>query len=328
MESEIRLILLVIGALIILAILFDGLRRQRKQKVKTKSPRSAELERAGEVLKEVLKAKPKASSNEEFAQPESFSDIAYAVQHISSENEKAPFSLGPKAPLTSESDLSKAKEFVAQAQENLSETLEAKEKESEELEQAPVFQSVEQPEPDTEAVLYAPVDEEPVDESPVDEEELTEEVQKEASPAPTASASQPDLKPILDNQLLMFTLIAKDDHLFGGFKLLQVLLNHGLRFGEGNIFHYQEEEGGDAWFSLAAATRTGEFDLSDMAGFHCKGLVLFMNSVGHKNPSDVFETMVEVAEQLARDLDSDLRIGQNADWDESHLKRLHDNLIA
>lgn len=101
-------------------------------------------------------------------------------------------------------------------------------------------------------------------------------------------------------------VMAKPNNDFKGYELLQALLSQGLRFGEMNIFHrYQQTNGkGTPLFSLTSAVEPGTFDIHNMGAHICPGLTLFMQSSGRsKFDIERFETMVKVANNLARELD-------------------------
>lgn len=131
-------------------------------------------------------------------------------------------------------------------------------------------------------------------------------------------------------KLIIFHLLARRKRVFGGFSLLQVLMDHHFHYGDMGIFHYYEKhhQEGKKLFSLAAATPTGDFPISDMASFQCKGLILFMYPEEHTNPSQVFDKMVSIAEQLAEALQADLKIGQDKqEWNEDNLAYWYQQLF-
>lgn len=131
------------------------------------------------------------------------------------------------------------------------------------------------------------------------------------------------------NQVIMFSFIAPAGQFFGGFKLLHTLNKQGFKFGEMNLFHFYDDPRTESYklFSLAAATESGQFDLTNMANFACKGLVLFMNTEEHDNPAGVFDDMVDQAEKLAEELSADLKIGTSQAWTDENLARIYETLI-
>lgn len=114
----------------------------------------------------------------------------------------------------------------------------------------------------------------------------------------------------MENDLLVITVAAKPGTAFAGYDLLQAITATGMRFGEMNIFHFYKDN--IKLFSLASATKPGEFDLDRMGAFSCAGLTLFMNCREVPDAKQAFELMLAAAEQLADDLDGELRAGQRA----------------
>ncbi len=129
------------------------------------------------------------------------------------------------------------------------------------------------------------------------------------------------------NDPVMLFLAAKKNRQFAGYELLQALLASGLRFGENNLFHRHQGENGQGILmcSLAAATETGQFNLSRIGAFTCRGLCLFLEP-SHNSSIDQerFSVMLEIAEQLAEELDAHLLDEQRNPFDErslSHYER-------
>ncbi len=315
METEIRLVLLVIGALVILAILWDGLRRQRRAHQPVKKPVQ---EQQREVLREALALEPEEESVVEVEVESSVKRAAAKAECLS---ELEHVSKAAEQPAkhqwheeTGEEDSSTASdEALWQSTTTL----------PPQTAQQPEHPAI-TPEPVEQQIASQPAVSEPVVHEPV--EEVKEVVEPPLSPSP-AVAPVPASKSVVD-ELVIFTIVAPDDKSLGGFNLLQALLNNGFRFGEGNIFHYHlhNDPNAEKLFSLAAASETGEFELSNMANFTCKGVVVFMNSGEHEMPDEVFTEMVEVTERLAKALNAELRIGQTAVWDEAALQTIHDRL--
>lgn len=112
-----------------------------------------------------------------------------------------------------------------------------------------------------------------------------------------------------DTMPVMMFLLAKDERRFAGYELLQTVLAAGLRFGEGHLFHrHQQLNGqGPVLCSLAAATKTGMFDLQNMGAFSVRGLCLFMHGCGNEAiDTERFSIMLETAKQLSEGLNAHL----------------------
>lgn len=117
------------------------------------------------------------------------------------------------------------------------------------------------------------------------------------------------------NSIIMLSVLAKPEKTFSSYDLVQSILATGLTYGEGNLFHYFDEVRGKL-FSLASATKTGEFDLDHIGDLNCKGLILFMDLEKIHDAERAFELMLTVAEQLADDLNGELRADPRRPWDD------------
>jgi FtsZ-interacting cell division protein ZipA len=119
------------------------------------------------------------------------------------------------------------------------------------------------------------------------------------------------------SDILVLSIIAQPDHEFSSYDLLHAIYATGLAFGEMNIFHYYDPTPGAAkaaLFSLASATEPGEFDLDKIGDYSCSGLTLFTVLGNVPNPQQAFELMLNAAEQLADDLNGELRAGPLKPW--------------
>jgi cell division protein ZipA len=132
----------------------------------------------------------------------------------------------------------------------------------------------------------------------------------------------------VSNPLIMLSVLAKPNCTFGSYDLVQSILATGLQFGEGNLFHfYQENADKTKLFSLAAATKSGEFDLDHIGDFSCKGLILFLDLDTVIESTKAFEKMLSVAEQLADDLDGELRADPRTPWSNEILKQYQQKVL-
>lgn len=127
----------------------------------------------------------------------------------------------------------------------------------------------------------------------------------------------------LKNDLLILSIFAKPNNPFVSYDLLQAISNTGMQFGEMNIFHYFSPSVTPAkiLFSLASATKPGNFNLDRIGDLSCAGLTLFMKIKDVPEPDIVFKTMLRTAEQLCEDLDGELRAGMRLPWNSESLKQ-------
>jgi cell division protein ZipA len=122
-----------------------------------------------------------------------------------------------------------------------------------------------------------------------------------------------------DDDIIIISVLAKPPEQFASYDLLQAIAATGMKFGDMNIFHYYDstDAGNVTLFSLASATNPGTFDLNHMGDFACVGLSLFMNKKMVLHPRQVLLTLLEKAQQLAEDLNGELRIGtERTPWNE------------
>lgn len=154
----------------------------------------------------------------------------------------------------------------------------------------------------------------------VEAPELDEPVAETTATAetPTSPAPSKPEKSMADLQrdLLAVHVHARNNTTFSSYDLLQAISATGMQFGDMNIFHYLEDtqEGRVTWFSLASATKPGYFDLDKIGDFSCVGLTLFTDLQQVPNPQHAFDLMLETAEQLAEDLDGELRANPRTPW--------------
>jgi len=122
----------------------------------------------------------------------------------------------------------------------------------------------------------------------------------------------------ITQDFIIMSVVAKPGRTFASYDLLQAISATGMQFGAMNIFHYYCPSSVEKkpLFSLAHAAGTGEFDLNQMGNFSCSGLTLFMNIHKVSDKRKVFTLMLETAEQLADDLQGELRAGTRNPWNE------------
>ena len=115
-------------------------------------------------------------------------------------------------------------------------------------------------------------------------------------------------------EVLVVHLLARQGERFPGARLLQLLLERGLRFGEMNIFHchWQEEDRQVLQFSMANAVEPGTFDIDEMEEQEFAGVTFFLKLPGPGRPLEALERMLETARDLAQRLNGELRDHQRS----------------
>jgi len=121
-------------------------------------------------------------------------------------------------------------------------------------------------------------------------------------PAPQKSAFQEV------EEVIVMNVFAKDDSGFNGADLMRVILACGMRYGEMDIFHREEEgSGGVSQFSMANLVKPGTFDLDDMDHFSTPGVSFFLSLPGPKNSMKALDYMYETAQCMVKNLNGELK---------------------
>lgn len=95
---------------------------------------------------------------------------------------------------------------------------------------------------------------------------------------------------------VVLALMAPRGMVYAGTSVLQCLLSHGFRHGDDQLFlRYQHPRGkGIVTMRVAAATRTGTFNLATMSGESFRGLYLFTDS----DDPNIRTSMQQIAHQM------------------------------
>ncbi len=110
-------------------------------------------------------------------------------------------------------------------------------------------------------------------------------------------------------EVLVVNVMSREDELFAGRDLLQVLISAGLKHGDMNIFHkhLHNDPESPAIFSVANILNPGTFDLDAMDDFSTRGISLFLAMPAVISNRDAFEEMLRTAQQIRAALDGELR---------------------
>ncbi|MEN1836235.1 cell division protein ZipA [Pseudomonas lijiangensis] len=121
-----------------------------------------------------------------------------------------------------------------------------------------------------------------------------------------------DMPPV--EEVLVISVICRDESGFKGPALLQNILESGLRFGEMDIFHRHESMAGngEVLFSMANAVKPGVFDLDDIDHFSTRAVSFFLGLPGPRHPKQAFDVMVAAARKLAHELNGELKDDQRS----------------
>jgi len=142
-----------------------------------------------------------------------------------------------------------------------------------------------QPETDTKTVI---------DESPV--------VEPAPQPEPQKAAFQEV------EEVIVMNVFSRDGSGFNGSDLMRVILACGMRYGEMDIFHREEEGAGAAiQFSMANLVKPGTFNLDGMDDFSTPGVSFFLSLPGPKNSMKALDYMYETAQCVVKNLNGELK---------------------
>jgi len=130
--------------------------------------------------------------------------------------------------------------------------------------------------------------------------------------AAPASSSVKELPPA--EEVLVISVISRDESGFKGPALLQNILESGLRLREMDIFHRHESMAGhgEVLFSMANAVKPGVFDLDDIDHFSTRAVSFFLGLPGPRHPKQAFDVMVAAARKLAHELNGELKDDQRS----------------
>lgn len=151
------------------------------------------------------------------------------------------------------------------------------------------------------------------DEQAPPELECGDEAQATREPAPAAPAPKPREPAATLNaqpdEVLIINVLSRDKNGFNGADLLEVLLACDVRFGAMDIFHrFEGAQGqGQIQFSVANLVKPGTFDLDAIKEFYTPGVCMFLQLPGPKKPLEAFDCMAEIATCIVKNLQGDMR---------------------
>ncbi|CNF23546.1 cell division protein ZipA [Yersinia kristensenii] len=291
MMQDLRLILIVVGAIAIIGLLLHGLWTSRKERSSifrdrpVKRPKQERVETPIETLDEgvgevrVRTAHPQEKPS--FNHLDEDDDELPVIQHT----EPKPVQVKAE---------SRQKPF-ASVQTDYDDPLLgglSAEQPPHESQRDPLFGSVEEHDSQPRHAESHSVDAARVTPQPV-----------ESQPEPVAPA--PEMKPQkLKETVLVLHVAAHHGGALGGEVLLQSVLQSGFQFGEMGIFHRHLSPAGSGpvLFSLANMVKPGSFDPDTMSDFSTPGVSMFMMVPSYGDAHQNFKLMLQSAQRIADDV--------------------------
>ncbi|MCA1770292.1 MAG: cell division protein ZipA [Halomonas sp.] len=159
------------------------------------------------------------------------------------------------------------------------------------------------------------------------EPELNQEIDQELEPA--LNSDKVRVHPVLEkalrhdvsaeharetlgaaSELIVISVMSRDEEGFSGAALLDLMMACGLRYDRDmKVFHRFETEDPESrlQFSMVNVVKPGNFPIAAMDEFRTPGITLLMPLPGADDPSAAFEAMVETAMVIVRHLGAELK---------------------
>ncbi|ART79917.1 cell division protein ZipA [Oceanisphaera avium] len=131
-------------------------------------------------------------------------------------------------------------------------------------------------------------------------------VQPEAPVSPTPEPVIAKPAPKTWQEVYVINVMAKPEQLLAGTELVRAVTDAGFVFGDMDIFHrYQGSAGqGEPLFSLANMVNPGTFNPNAMSEFTTPGVSIFMQLPPPGMAKNHFNMMIQAADNIAEDLDA------------------------
>jgi len=300
--QDLRLILIVVGAIAIIALLAHGLWTNRKERssVFRDRPHKHVMQRRDESLDEdEVTAPAQEKTPVQTPRPSIPRDTAPAQPQQSANTAEKPFEPQQTPPVKSHS----LRDGISLQGDPLLGPEEVEQKPS----TPPATTHVEA------AAEPTPVPQQAAPASPVEHKPAENVAPKPTEPAPAVSA-QPVAEPEkskptsaekpLTETVLVFHVAAHAGSELNGEPLLQAILQAGFQFGEMNIFHrhLSPTGSGPVLFSLANSVKPGSFDPDTMSDFTTPSVSIFMMVPCYGDALQNFKLMLQSAQRIADDV--------------------------
>ncbi|SPZ23758.1 Cell division protein ZipA [Providencia rettgeri] len=296
--QDLRLILVVVGAIAIVALLLHGLWTSRKERSKLFRDRPVKR-RKNDMQENSSEYDDSAlfTENQPTQQAPVHSAATEPVYPVKNESPVEP-NIQPKASV--EPDIIMNKEPEAKSPVHNEPTMHQRTEPVHVPEQLTINMSEEViVEPATETVAEPHIDSTKLREEPQPStyEQETQHIEKKAEPQEDSATTSSK------ETVLVLHVAALQGQELQGELLLQSILQAGFQFGEMKIFHRHVNPSGTGpvLFSLANMVKPGSFDPETMADFTTPGVSMFMMVPSYGDAGQNFKLMLQAAQRIASD---------------------------
>ena len=282
MMQDLRLILIIVGAIAIIALLVHGLWTSRKERSSVFRDRP---------LKRMKSKRDEYESDDDEADDEQDDGVGEVrVRRVTPASETV--TREPEMPRQPQAPQHQYEPPYASAEPRQSSPVRQPES------VAPVSPTHHQP-------VHQPAVQEPVaqpvaPQAPI-QQPTVQHVEFAPEPAVTQPAPTPEPPARLKETVIVLNVSAHAGSLINGDVLLNSIQQAGFNFGEMNIFHrhLSPDGSGKVLFSLANMVKPGSFDPESMTNFATPGVTIFMQVPSYGDPAQNFKLMLQSAQHIA-----------------------------